>query len=120
MLTTSQLASLRVYAEKSLTDTCDIERATLVPDGQGGHTEEWNDIATDVPCRLAATGNPRRVEEEVGGVQVALYDVVIVLPAEQDVIEEDRIKFGSRTFEVRSVAQSTNEVLRQVKGFDVS
>ncbi len=52
MLTTSDLASMRMMQENALPETCNIQARSLIGDGQGGQREVWS---TGIPrsCRIA-------------------------------------------------------------------
>ncbi len=83
MTTPSWLTQARATAATSLRDSAVIKRKTKTPDGMGGTTESWSDVAT-VACRIHTGGGGggqyagRIVEQETGSIRVTLpYGTVL-------------------------------------------
>lgn len=100
-LTTSEISSIRTcFEEETLQDTAVISRPTKTPDGQGGRTAAWADIAT-VPARIGpgqrgASSVEGTIADRVGGAN----PVIVNLPAETDVTLADRVTILGRVLEV--------------------
>ena len=112
MLTDADLARMRGAQESIMTDTCQVQRRTLTPDGAGGHAESWNTVAT-VACRVAPSG--RSPQEQVIAERLTATSIwTITLPALTDVQPADRLLVGARTFEVVGVLARSEEIARRV------
>jgi SPP1 family predicted phage head-tail adaptor len=111
-LTAGELAAMRAAQNAALPDTCVIRRVTLTPDSYGGHTEEWNDIAT-VACRVAPSGHSPQ-EQVIAERMSATSTWTLTLPADTDVTAADRLVVGARTFEVAAVLARSFETARRV------
>ena len=106
MTTPSWLTQARQVAATSLTDSAVVKRKTKTPDGMGGTTESWSDIAT-VACRIHTGGGGsgqyagRIVEQETGTIRVTLpYD----LPPTLVLSTADRLYVnGSMLLEITSM-----------------
>lgn len=112
MLTDADLARMRGAQESIMTDTCQVQRATLMPDGAGGQIESWGAVAT-VSCRVAPSGNlpqERAIAERLSSVSTW----TITLPVGTDVQPADRLVVGSRTFEVVEALARSLETARRV------
>ena len=96
LLSTADLTRMRAVLNRTLPDTATIERDTRVSDGSGGYTVT---TATTGPfaCRVAV---PSGKEQVIAGKLDAVGTWTITLPAGTDVGAGDRIKVGSRTFDV--------------------
>lgn len=113
MLSDAQIAAAREIAERTLPDTCTIQRKTTQNVG-GEQVETWSDLATNVACRLAPVGGGE--EGEVGGRISEEATVLITLPAKQDVEEADRIVLDGTTYEVNLVRKRGEwEITRRVE-----
>lgn len=102
LVTAADIACLSEAVADALPDVGSISRPTDTPDAFGGQMRTWTTIATNVPCRLAPETR-RPVEEERGGVLVAVGDHVITFAAGTDIAERDRVVIGAWTFEVVGV-----------------
>jgi SPP1 family predicted phage head-tail adaptor len=77
-----------------------LDKATRSPDGLGGATVTWSEIAT-----LFAEASPLRAEEQPRG--EGLADLVlhrIVIRHRGDVAPGDRFRLGARTFLILAVS----------------
>lgn len=109
MLTEAELTAMRSTQELALPDSGIIQRVARTPDGAGGQTEEWSDLAT-VACRLAASVGD---ELEVAGALQIDSPLTLTLPQGTDVTADDRFVFGSRLIQLKSVmVGSWNTALR--------
>lgn len=113
------LAYLRTLQTTYLPDSCVIQRATDGTPTGDGTPATWGDLAT-VACRVSplASGS----NEAVGGAQAlqAVNQWTIWLPALTDVTVEDRIVYGSRTFEIARVGARSYETVREVIAREVT
>lgn len=69
-------------AAATLTDTCRIGKKTKVRDGMGGRTEAWQEVASDVPCRLYQETNPK--EGQQGGALSAIGNWRLDVPIDTE------------------------------------
>lgn len=119
MLSTSELASMRATIGQALPDTCVIRRNTPVSDGGGGTTDDWSNLATNVPCGIAPVAGgeaPNRINAEAGGRIKDESTAIVTLPAGQNITEADRIVIGDQTFEVTLVRERAAwEISRRVE-----
>ena len=96
LLSAVEIAEMRITLNRTLPDTAPIERDTQVSDGAGGYTVTTATSAA-VACRVAmASGR----EVTIAGRLDAVGTWTITMPALTDVAAPDRIRIGSRTFEV--------------------
>lgn len=98
LLAATDLAAMKAAQASALPLTCIISRRALSPDGAGGYTESWSNLATNVACRLAPLGTPSEVvvAERFAGRQ----QWQLTLPTGQDITHEDRVVIGGVTYEV--------------------
>ena len=112
MLSEDEIAAMRATATASLPETIEVQRPTRVPDGAGGETLTYGNVAT-CPARLAPAGGED--EREFAGRVAGRSLWRITLPAEADVRLDDRLLMrglGGRTFEVLGVRARSFEVCR--------
>ena len=78
--------------------TITVQRNEATFDGKGGMPDSWTDKYTAVACRI----QPRSASERAkwGGVPTMATHVIYVPDATLDILEDDRIVFGERTFNV--------------------
>jgi head-tail adaptor len=100
-LTASELAALRAAAEAWLQSTCTIQAKTEAVDATGGITATWADTYTGIACRLdplspgSETVRNFALEGQSAWMLYLKYDQAITL--------ENRVVYGSNTYEVRAV-----------------
>jgi len=111
MLSEDEIAAMRATATASLPETIEVQRPTRVPDGAGGETLTYGNVAT-CPARLAPAGGED--EREFAGRVAGRSLWRITLPALADVRLDDRVVVGGRTFEVLGVRARSFEVCRVV------
>lgn len=118
MISASDLVHMRIELEKSLPDSCQIQRATKVSDGAGGSTETWATVAT-VACRIGPTG--RQPEERAIADRLTnLTSWTLTVPALTDARVSDRLVVGSRVFEVAGVLARSHEIARRIVCIEVA
>lgn len=107
------LAFLRTVQTTYLPDTCTISRATDGTPTGDGTPATWATVAT-VACRVSPLASS--ATESIGGGQALRSESMwtIWLPALTDVTVEDRIVYGSRTFEIARVGARSYETVREV------
>ena len=106
MLTAAEIAAMQDTQETALPDTCTIKSCTLAPDGLGGYTETWTDLASNVACRLTPMADPTEaiVADRFRG--RALW--TLTLAEGQAISHDDRVVVGSDTYEVAGVREGGN------------
>lgn len=87
---------MRATLNRTLPDTATIEHDTQVADGAGGFTVTTATSAA-VACRVAPS-NGR--EQTIAGRLDAVGTWTLTFPAGTAVLAPDRVKVGTRTFEV--------------------
>lgn len=113
--TPAERAAARTALEEWMPDTCQILRATKGRSSGGGETRVWPPSGPVSKCRV----RPDRqrgatVEQDAQGKATAIQGWRITLPAFTDVTTQDRILFGTRTFEVLGVhGPKSDELTRQ-------
>lgn len=100
MFPAAQMTKIRARAEVMLPGTCTIQSGTITLDAIGGNTITFGDVATDVPCKLAAKSSS---QAEVGSKFTAYTEWVFHLPHDQDVAVGQRIVYGGDNYEIVSV-----------------
>ena len=108
MLSSVDLVQMRADLAAAWPDTATISRVTRSADGAGGSTMVWTDDATTVLCRLAPLSSDERV---LAAKMAEIYDYTGNFPYAADLEPHDRVKIGTRTFEVISVAAGSWELL---------
>lgn len=109
MLSADEIAGMRATLVASLPEVASIERPTRVPDGAGGETLTYGNVAT-CPARVSPAGAEE--EREFAGRLAGRSLWRLTLPAETDVRLADRVAVGGRTFEVLGVRARSFEVCR--------
>lgn len=101
MLSAAELASMRAVEATAMSSTAIIYRYTPSADGLGGFTQAWAAVGT-VVCDLWPAN--RGMQETPGGAQLlSRGEWYITVPYDTVVTAKDRIKIGSRSFEVTFV-----------------
>lgn len=109
LMTDSELAALREAALSLLIDTATIQRSVEVVEGLNRETT-WEDVHTNVPCRVAELGESRgNREASQGGRMTSEGEHAVRFPYGTDISESDRIVVvigeQQRTFEVARVIE---------------
>ena len=117
MPTADQLTRHRTVLSASLVDTCTIQRRTPGNDGKGGRPFTYSNLAMNVPCRLAP--GTFSIERTQGDKMVSVFDAIVTLAYNADVIETDRIIWNSRTFEVTKARPRTTQISLRVEAKEI-
>jgi head-tail adaptor len=93
-LTDTEISGIRAcFESETLQDTVTISRRTDSPDGQGGKTGVWANIATVAgrigPGQRGASGAEGSIADRVGGAT----PIILNLPAHTDITLRDRAAF---------------------------
>lgn len=112
-LSAADMAQMQAALEEWMTDTCQILRATKGRSSGGGETLVWPPSGPASKCRV----RPDRravVEKDAQGQEKAMQGWRITLSVGTDVTTQDRIRFGTRTFEILAVhGPKSMELTRQ-------
>jgi head-tail adaptor len=113
MLPSQMRAILRREANKTLTDTCTIERKGNLSNSIGYGESDWNVVAT-VNCRLL----PLTQRDQKG--QVALREANRVyfrleLAYDAEIQNGDRVKIDGATYEVLQISKPTDAMFTDVQ-----
>lgn len=113
------LGRIAAMVNKTLTDSCTIQRNTQVVDDGGNHVMLWSPVAT-VKCRLISD-TQRQKPEPVAGRETPRTPYRLILPAGTDVLGTDRAVVDNVIYEIQDVKASLTdgvfvevEVLRYV------
>ena len=109
-LTTPELAGMRTAANVWLPDTCTITRPTASHTASGAPKNAYSNVATGVACLM---GEPSSATAE-GVVNQAVGQVVhwpMHFKYDQDIKVTDRVVFGSFTYEVVEVLDSSSYLI---------
>jgi SPP1 family predicted phage head-tail adaptor len=105
LLQMDDMTYVRAEAKKSLPDTVHVQRRVLESDKQGGYSESWAIVYSNVPARLSfASGN----ESFAVGREDVEVQVMLTVAHDQSIESSDRIQFGNDTLEVVSVNEPTS------------
>ena len=102
-----------IVADKTFEDLLDteftIQSKTLTSDSMGGFTEAWTDGATfDGRISIVVMGDRFSTEKIENDKPTVLISHKIYCKADVVIDEEDRVKLGSRYFEVKMVKKPSN------------
>lgn len=112
MIDADSLERMRATIIASLPDSCQVQSVTFTPDGAGGGSESWSDVAT-VACRLSPTGRSPQ-ERMIADKLQSLTSFTVTLPALTAVSAANRLVIGGRTFRVEGVLARSDEIARRV------
>lgn len=88
----------------ALRDLVDVERLTMVADGEGGQLEEWTPVLTGYPAKVTP-GGAASVERVYGDTRVeapGVFEVLLRLPAVA-LTASDRIVSDGRVLQIRGL-----------------
>ena len=106
-ITTAELASMRAASDAMLPGTCTISRPTASRTASGAPKNTYSDLATGVACRMdepIQTTGEGEVLDRVG----VIARWVMHFKYNQDITVKDRVVFGSNTYEVIEVLDSSS------------
>jgi head-tail adaptor len=104
---------LRGLADAFLPDLADVSRYTETNTADGP-TQDWQTVATGIPCRISPAGIAANEQVEASAQIVAANRWTVWLPAETDLTVLDRIVSNGRTFEVQRVTARSYETTREI------
>lgn len=114
MLSAAALDGLRGTVAGALTDSCDVQRPTDVPDGAGGFTQTYATAST-VACRVARSGMQSPDEAVFADRLGTRTPFTVYLAWDADVREADRLVVtlptGTQTYEVVGVVAPTTSMV---------
>jgi head-tail adaptor len=118
LLTAAEITSMRSEQSGTLPDTGVVWRYTQASDAMGGQTETWAALATAL-CRLSPS--PAGLERVTGERVTEIDQWTITFAQGTDVLARDKVKVGTRTFEVKSVSDHDEwETARRVHCVEVA
>lgn len=110
MIPSSELALLRADLTGVLADSCAVVRVTRTQTDSGGWTETTTTLPSQ-PCRIGPLGGRERI---AGGKIAEEADLVMTLPFDADIRWDDRVEHGGKTYEVVSIDDRTDRLVRRV------
>lgn len=110
---------LRSLQNGFLPDLADVQRY-VETNGPDGPTQDWQTVATGLPCRVSSRTTTATETVGGGGQLRAVGDWRIWLEAFADVTVKDRVVIGPRTFEVERVEGESNETARALSCTEVT
>lgn len=117
MLGDAELDAMRSTAGAALPDSAVVKRLTTVSDGGGGKTTTWAAAGT-TDCRLAPLIG-QGTEQESGDRVAPDSPVVVTLPHDADVAEEDRLEIGDATYSVVTIRRRSWNLTCRVEAREV-
>lgn len=116
----TELAGMRTEAERLLTDTLTIKRATSSSDGELGYTRTWATAAANVPCSVVELGLGRGEREAiVTGASRSTGEYMVRLPIGTDARLADRLEWAGNVLEVSRVMTRTRAALLSVLATEI-
>jgi len=109
------LASIRRRAAGFLSDTCDISRLLATFGKMGESLQEYDNVASSVPCRLVKAGQQSLGLVQVTGAQETLQErYLLAVPHGTSIQPDDRVTHGGVTYDVVTIeAALTDKVFTQ-------
>jgi SPP1 family predicted phage head-tail adaptor len=105
------LEKIRAEQVRLMPETVYIQRLTRTPDGAGGWTEIWQSVAT-TKGRIATQDGG---ETKRGGAITADVTLIVTLPHDTDLRQDDRLQIGGKQYEIVNVLErSEKTALRAV------
>jgi SPP1 family predicted phage head-tail adaptor len=104
------LDKIRAEQKKFMPETVYVQRLTRISDGAGGWAETWQTIAT-TKGRIAAEGGN---ETKRGGAIVADSSIVVTLPYNADLRQDDRLQIGGKQYEIVSILERSEKTALRV------
>jgi len=110
VVSTAELAQLRLDTEDLLPDTCTIQTLARTKDGMGGWTNVWSNTYTAVPCRIwQQTGR----ESVVGAQPTEVTRWVLNVHWDQALNNTMRVVHGGFTYEVNDLNNDGSQLLQR-------
>jgi len=104
------LDKIRAEQAKLLPETVYVQRPTRASDGAGGLAETWQTIAT-TKGRIATQGGG---ETKRGGAVAADTSIVVTLPHDTDLRQDDRLQIGGKQYEIESIFERSEKTALRV------
>ena len=85
--------------------TITVQENTAVSDGKGGTPDSWVNKHVDIRARIQPLATPASAAErsQWGGTPSIITHRIYVPDASLEILESDRIVFGSRIFDIQTV-----------------
>jgi head-tail adaptor len=114
-LTKSQLAFARRAIKRKLPNEAIVLRLTATPDGYGGQTETFAEVARH-PCRIQFNfGIPANFDSAEAAAVVNRQTFIVTLPYDADVLATDRLEINGATYAiVSSLAGRSAELSKRI------
>ncbi len=93
----NEIERMRSDLEQLLPDTCSILGVTRLADGQGGFTESWGTVASNIACRL---DNINSREQLVADAIQPFSRWWLTLPYGTNISTANRIVIGSEQYSI--------------------
>jgi len=106
----SDLDKIRAEQEKLMTETVYIQRLTRVSDGAGGWTETWQTVATTKGRIATQSGG----ETKRGGAVTVNMSLVVTLPHDTDLRQDDRLQIGGKQYEIDNIFERSGKTALRV------
>jgi len=110
VIPSSELALLRADLTGVLADSCAVVRVTRTQTDSGGWTEATTTQSAQ-PCRVGPLSGRERI---AGGKIAEESDLVMTLKYDADIRSDDRVTHGGKTYEVVSIDDRTDRLVRRV------
>jgi len=110
LVSTAELAQLRLDTEDYLPDTCTIQTLTRTKDAIGGSSTTWANTYTSVACRIWQIGGR---EVGVGEQPAEVTRWVMNLHWDQAIDNTMRVVHGGHTYEVIDVNNDGSQLLQR-------
>lgn len=101
MLSAEEISAMQADQALTFTQSCTIQRRSRTPDGAGGQSGSYADLA-ESPCRLASTGW-QNSDEIKGGRLHGAATLTLALPLGTDIHPRDRVLLAGQTYAVMGI-----------------
>lgn len=98
-MSATELTQARADVINMLPDSCDILSVTYTRDGEGGSSETWGTISSNVPCRIDYRSGRETLQ---GGAIQPYTNMIISLPYNVALETTNRIFADGQTYAVKS------------------
>lgn len=105
LLTTAEIAQMRVDIEKLLPDTCNVLSLTTTDDGQGHYSEAWGTATANAACRLDVKSGR---EQLASGAYQTYSKTMLSIPQSVTITTANQVEHGSLTYDVKVVNQDAS------------
>ena len=105
LLQNYDMTYVRAEVLKSLPDVVHIQRRALESDKQGGYSQSWDIVYSNVPARLAFKSGSESVAMGREDIEA---QAMLTVAYDQSIESSDRIQFGNEILEVVSVNEPSS------------